>query len=111
VARSTLTAVLSTKAGAVVTPVSADSAGSQWVYGRGKNHLIVQNTDSSSHNVTLRVPATVDGDLDVPDRIVAVAANTVAVINESQSERQTDGNVYVDYSSTTGMKVRLIQVP
>lgn len=110
-ARSTLTAVASTKSGAVVTPADADSAGSQWVFGRGKNHLLIQNTDTASHNVILRVPATVDGNLDVPDRTVTVAAGTIAIVQESASMLQADGNVYVDYSAVTGMKVRLIQVP
>jgi hypothetical protein len=76
--------------------------GMQFTYTGGKRKLIVNNGSGSSINVTIPTPSTADVDgLNVPDRVVAVAAGKIAVIKEFASAVQADGKIYVDFSSVT----------
>ena len=108
-ARSVLAVHTATKAGTAITPTAADAAGSQWSYGGGRLGLLVINDSASAITVTIAVPVTVDGDLDVPDRVVSVAAGGMKIIKESASQRQVDGTVLVNYSDVTTVTVALIE--
>lgn len=108
-ARSVLAPIVAGVAGVDLPPTAADAAGSQWTYGSGRRYLLVHNGDVSPHTVTVAVPATVDGDLDVPDRVVTVAAGGYAMVRESVSERQPDGSILVDFDDVTSVDVWLIE--
>lgn len=79
----------------------------------GRNMLVVKNADASSMTVTVETPETIDGDLDIEDRTVTVAAGATAYIPLTSTHyRQTAasatsptdvGRAYVDYSSVTSL--------
>lgn len=112
-ARTTRTAVnAQTQPSAVIAPWTVDNAnGEQFAYAGGRNKLIVNNASGSPVNVTVRATTgskLIDG-TSVADKVVAVAAGTLVVINEASTEQQADGNVYVDYSASASVTAYLIQ--
>jgi hypothetical protein len=110
--RTTLTAQKATGATPLVPltfgPVDAVN-GVQWAH-TGRRRLIVNNASASPVTVTVRTrtPLAVAG-LTVPNRVITVAAGTLAFIIESAEARQsTDGMVYVDFSAATSVTAALI---
>jgi hypothetical protein len=71
--------------------------------------LVVNNGSGGSINVTVQTPGTVDGDLAVPERIVAVAAGvrTLIPLTSKQYKRAAGvadaGKAYVDYSAVASV--------
>lgn len=112
-ARTARTAVnAKTQPSATITPWTVDATnGEQFSYAGGANKLIVNNASASSMNVTVRATTgskLIDGTT-VADKVVAVAAGALVVINEASTEQQADGNVYVDYSASASVTAYLLQ--
>jgi hypothetical protein len=73
--------------------------------------LIVNNGSGSPITVTLATPQTVDGDLDVEDRAIAVAAGAEAAIPVTDRYRNpSTGRCAVTYSDVTTVTVGVIRV-
>ncbi|RSM73463.1 hypothetical protein DMH04_41365 [Kibdelosporangium aridum] len=110
-ARTARTPITAAFAGTTITPFNATADGESWVYSGGKTKLVVINGSGGSINVTLPTPSTkttADG-LDIPDRVVAVAAGATKIIRESESALRDDGTVWVDWSATTTITAYLLQ--
>lgn len=73
--------------------------------------LVVNNGSGGSITVTLATPETVDGDLTVQDRAVAVAAGAEAVIPVTDRYRNpSTGRCAITYSGVTSLTVAVIRV-
>lgn len=73
--------------------------------------LVVKNADSASHTVTLATPQTVDGDLTVSDRAVAVAAGGTSLIPVTDRYKDpTTGRAAITYDAVTSVTVAVIRV-
>ncbi|MFF3353379.1 hypothetical protein ACFYWN_12140 [Streptomyces sp. NPDC002917] len=93
---------------AAITMTAADGTnGNQWKF-TGRRKLIVRNAAASPITVTIRSNSRVNG-LTVPDRTVSVAASGMAYIPEGPEALQTDGFVYVDWSSAVTVTAGLIE--
>jgi hypothetical protein len=108
-ARTTRAPIGASYAGTLVAPTAVDNTnGEQFVYGGGVNKLVVINGSGGSLNVTMRSNlTTVDGNV-VPDKVIAIAAGATRVIREGPSQVQSDGMVYVDYSTGTTITAWLL---
>lgn len=74
--------------------------------------LQVTNGSGGSINVTVQTPGIVDGDLAVPDRVVAVpAAATRHIAVGNAAYRQPDGTVNIDYSAVASVTVACLELP
>lgn len=75
--------------------------------------LAVKNADAASHTVTLAVyPATVDGDLTVSSRAVAVAAGKTSFIPLTERYRNpATGTASITYDAVTSVTVAVVRVP
>ncbi|MGW6295169.1 hypothetical protein [Streptomyces sp. NPDC055058] len=90
--------------------VAAASGGDDCATGAGVL-LVVHNGSAGSVTVTLATPETVDGDLDVEDRQVAVAAAAWAVIPVTSRYRNpSTGRADISYSPATDVDVAVIRV-
>lgn len=112
-ARTARTAVnVKAQPSALISPWTPDNAnGESWPYAGGLNKLVVNNGSASPITVTVRAntgSTLVDGTA-VADKAVTVAAGAIRSINESITELQPDGNVYVDYSASATVTAYLIQ--
>ena len=73
--------------------------------------LQVLNSSAASVNVTVVTPGLVDGDLALPDRVVAVAAGAVKLIARlGPIYHQDDGTVHVNYSAVTTVTVAALKL-
>lgn len=73
--------------------------------------LVVHNGSAAPVTVTLATPETVDGDLDVEDRQVAVAASAWAAIPVTDRYRDpATGRAAITYSDVTTVDVAVIRV-
>jgi hypothetical protein len=92
----------------VMTAPAGTGAGSGDVVDYGRNILVVTNDDANPTIVTVETPETVDGDLEIEDRTVSVAAGATALIPLTSTHyRQLSGadagRVYIDYSNVTAV--------
>jgi hypothetical protein len=72
--------------------------------------LEVGNASAGSINVTAVTPGTVDGDLALPNRVVAVAAGATVLIGRlGPVYHQSDGTIHVNYSAVTSVTVAAIR--
>lgn len=72
--------------------------------------LLVNNGSAGSINVTLVTPGSADGDLALPDRVVAVPAGASRYFgNLDAVYRQLDGTVHVDLSAVASVTVAAIR--
>ena len=72
--------------------------------------LLVKNGAGASINVTLATPGKVDGDLDITDRVVAVAAGATEGIKVTDRYRDpATGLASITYSSATTVTVAVIR--
>lgn len=72
--------------------------------------LAYTNGDASSTDVTLVTPQTVDGDLEVEDRVVTVAASATSLIRVPSSFRDPEtGLVDITYTSVTSLTVAVVK--
>lgn len=85
-----------------VEPTYNAVASSDEFANNGRTVLLVNNGSGASINVTVVTPITVDG-LALSDRIVAVPAGEERVIGPfpRNTYNDSDGNVTVEFSSTT----------
>lgn len=75
--------------------------------------LRVTNGSAASINVTVVTPGLVDGDLVLPDRVVAVpaAGTRYLPMQPNGLYRQPDGSANVDYSAVTTVTVAVLDAP
>jgi hypothetical protein len=104
-------------AGARPTFTAPDALGDIVDIGPGRV-LSVINGSGGSINVTIQTPGTVDGDLAVPERVVAVTASTTPFLiplaskNYKRPAGGADaGKAYVDYSAVTSVTRAVISLP
>lgn len=73
--------------------------------------LQVTNASAGSINVTVPTPGAVDGDLPLPDRVVAVGAGVTALIGRlGPVFHQSDDTIHVNYSAVTSVTVAAIKL-
>lgn len=111
-ARTARTPVAVAQPSALLTPWTPDNVnGELFPYAGGRNKLIVNNGSGSSINVTVRATtgATLTDGTAIADKVVAVAAGAIRVIQEASTELQSDGNVYVDYSASATVTAYIVQ--
>lgn len=90
--------------------VAATSGGDDCQTGAGV-FLAVKNGDASTHTVTLAVPATVDGDLTITSRAVAVAAGKTFFIPVTDRYRNpATGRAAITYDAVTSVTVGVIRI-
>lgn len=90
--------------------VAATSGGDTAQTGVGV-FLAVKNADASSHTVTIAVPATVDGDLTITSRAVAVPAGKTFFIPLTDRYKNTGtGRAALTYDAVTTVSVAVIRV-
>lgn len=108
---------LSAEGGAAVTMASAGGGGDKFVWG-GQVFLLVNNTDSASHTVTL-TPAFTEiddpqnGELTRGNIVLAVAAGAISLIPPVPVPFRdpADGDkVAITYSAATGMKIAAVRI-
>lgn len=96
--------------GATLTPTAAAGGGDTMVGGQGV-FLYVNNGGGSPINVTLATPETVDGDLQVDNRVVAVTNGTVQIIPvPARYNNPTTGLTAITYSGVTTVTVAAVRV-
>lgn len=96
--------------GATIT-FGAAGASDTMVGGQGR-YLHYRNASGGSINVTVVTPETVDGDLAVTDRVVAVAAGTDRIIPVPRRYNDaTTGIATITTSSQTSITVASVQAP
>lgn len=95
-----------------VTPSYAAVAASDTVAGGQGVFLHVKNANAGAVNVVIATPETVDGDLDVEDRTVVVAAGAEAMIPvQSRYNDRTTGLATVTCSPTASVTVGAFRGP
>lgn len=107
-ARESLSRPARTTAGAVVSTYAVTADGIAFPFS-STTVLLVRNGSSSSVDVTFKRPGTVDGTT-LSDKVVTVAADTYEVFYGWLPElyAQSDGMLYVDFSSTTNVWVMVL---
>jgi hypothetical protein len=114
-----LTVVAALPAGVDPGLAAVDAAGNYFnLQGRMRGILIVQNTDASPHTVTVPVVnAVVPGSGAAPpvtltDFVVVVPNGTVRTLGPfPASHIDSNGRVNITYSSGTGMKAAVVELP
>lgn len=97
------------QAGTAINFANATPAGDQCATGIDVK-LLVKNGSGSSINVTLATPGKVDGDLDIAERVVAVAAGATSGIPVTDRYRDpATGLASITYSSATTVTVAVIR--
>jgi hypothetical protein len=95
-----------------VAPTYATVNASDTVVGGQGVFIHVKNANAGSVNVTIATPETVDGDLTVQDRIVAVAAGTEVMIPvPSRYNDRTTGVATVTCSPTSSVTIGAFRGP
>ncbi len=97
-----------------LTPVytAADAVNGMQFLNDGKTILHIKDTGVGACTVTLTTPAKVGG-LDVADPTIVVPATTGDKMSSTLNPtlfNQADGNVYVDFSTATGVTVAALRV-
>ena len=107
-ARTDLTAQAISRAGLAVVFAAANVDGHSWA-DNGQQLLQVKNTDAAPITVTFPIPVLVDGQT-VASRTVTIPATTGdKLIGPFTSQyRQTDGDVWVDFSAITNVTCALL---
>lgn len=106
---ATLTTQVIGQTGTAITFAAASGGGDACATGSDVK-LLVKNGDASSHTVTLVTPGTVDGDLAIADRAVAVAAGATAAIPVTDRYRDpATGLASLTYDAVTSVTVAVIR--
>lgn len=107
-ARSAVTPQTVTSSGLVPATEPANVDGHSFTPKPGRA-LRVTNGSAASVNVTVVTPGVADGDLPIPDRVVAVAAGTTRYFaGLGPVFRQADGTVHINYSAVASVTVALL---
>jgi hypothetical protein len=104
-ARTTVTAIDSSIAGATISYSNADASNGNNVLFDADLLVLAKNTDSSDHTVTLRANgATVNG-IAIPDVTITIPATSghKAIDAIPREFFATSGYLNIDWSSATGM--------
>jgi len=90
---------------------AAAATGDQWL-NTGREVLVISNTDSGSHDVSVDVQAEPDGK-EVTERTVSVVNATTKVLGPFPTNVYNDegGYAHITYSALTGMKVQVVRIP
>lgn len=105
-ARESLSTERIVKDGLVATYTAAVADGHQVPWSE-RMFIHVKNDDTASKTITAQTPGQVSG-LDIAEHTVDVAAGDEAFIGPFLAEstfKQSDGDVYIDYSATTSVTV------
>lgn len=106
-ARTAITAQQVTSAGLALATEPANVDGNTIKPGEV---LQVTNGSAASITVTIVTPGTVDGDLAISDRAVAVAAGETLMIGRlGPVYHQTDNTIHVNYSAVTSVTVAVLK--
>lgn len=102
-----------------VQAVDEDGAQISWTALVSGGHQVVMSNDSAllikngatGFNLTVQATVLVDGDLEVSDRVIAIASNEDYVIRlkDIGIYLQAAGTVYLDYSDTTNGEVAVLR--
>lgn len=109
-ARTTLNAQSASTSTPLTVAMGAVDAtnGNQWKF-TGKRRLLVHNASAGAVTLTIPTPAAVTvAGLDVPDRVVSIAAGAYALVVESLEAKNADGMVYANWSASTSVTAALI---
>lgn len=101
------------RAGLAETFTAADNTNGETIPNDGRTFLHVKNTGGGACTVTVATPGQVDG-LAIADLTATVPATTGdRLIGPFPPGiyTQADGNVYVDYSTGTGIAVAAVRLP
>lgn len=106
---ATIAAQSASSVGAVLAFSAAAALGDKFA-NTGKELLLVRNASGSSVTLTVVTPKTVDGNLAVADRTLAIAAGGTAAIGPFNSGvyNDTDGFVGISYSLETSVTVAVV---
>lgn len=105
-ARESLSTERITIDGVVPTFTAAVADGHQVPWSE-RMHIRVDNADTADKTITIQTPKQIGG-LDLAEKTVTVAAGTEATIGpflDESTYRQSDGDVYIDYSGTTSVTI------
>ena len=102
--RAVLTVTGGTTAGSLITYNTPGAGAGNGVTVAGATHVLVKNGAGSPITVTLYDPQTVDGNV-VADRSITVNNGTDKLIKLAPYEIQSDGSIYLDFSSGTSILV------
>lgn len=111
-ARSARTVQSTSRAGLAETFSAADNANGETIPNDGQTFLHVKNTGGGACTVTVATPGTIDG-LAVADLTAVVPATTGDRLIgpfPPGAYTQADGNIYVDYSTGTGVTVAAVRL-
>jgi len=111
-ARTTVTAIDPTIAGATVTYSNADASNGNNVVFDGDLVVLAKNTDGSDHTITLKANgATVQG-IAIPNQTITIQATSGHKAIDGFSREyfaQSDGKLNIDWSAATGMTFCVIK--
>jgi hypothetical protein len=109
-ARTVLIPTVLSHAGVAVALGAADNVNGNSFVNDGATILIAR-APAGGANVTLRVNKIVDQNLIVPDRVIAIPANTTFAMGPFllDTYTQLDGQTYIDYN-VAGVTVLLLSV-
>lgn len=108
-ARTVMTPKDVTRAGVTYALAAVDAVNGNYFTNNGRCALHVNNASAGSINVTITTPTTVDGNA-VADLVVAVGAGVEKIIGVfPPTLYNTDGEVYVDWSSGTSVTAAVIR--
>lgn len=111
-ARTTLTAIDPTIAGANVTYSNADAGNGNDVQFDTDLLLLVKNTDGSSHTITLKANGRKVSGIAIADQTFTVGATTGHIAIDDIDRAffcQSDGKLQLDWSAATGMTICVIK--
>lgn len=111
-ARATLTAQTPARTGTTITFAAVDAANGDQFANNGRRLLRFKNTAGSAVTVTVSIGATVDGS-SAAGKTITVPATTGDVttgVYPTYPYNQSNGFVYLDYSSGTNVTVAVIDV-
>lgn len=107
-ARTDLTDQLITRAGLDDTPVAADAVNGMAFTPGEETQILAVYATTNSVDVTIPNPTLVDGQA-VESVVVTVGTSTTKFIGPwPDSFVQSDGKIYVDFSTATGVTVSLL---
>ncbi len=105
-ARTTVTAIDPTIAGAAITYSNADASNGNDVLFDRDLIVVAKNTDGSDHTITLKANGAAEQGITIPDQTITIPATSghKAIDDIPQSFfAQSNGRLNIDWSSATGM--------
>ena len=111
-ARTTVTAIDPTLAGASITYSNADAANGNDVVFNGDLQVVAKNTDGSDHTLTLKANGAKEKGVTIQDQTITIPATSGhKLIDDIPRDYycQSDGKLQIDWSSATGMTFYVVK--